>query len=357
VASDDREKETLASSGKEVGQLPLANYMAISGGGDSGVFGAGLLVGWTARGDRPIFKAVTGVSAGALIAPFAFLGAKYDAVLKQVSTSISQRSIFRAHNILVALSGEAYADDRPLASIIAKLVTRGLLSEIAREYAHGRLLLIGTTNLDAGQPVVWNMGEIASSHDPGALVLFQKVLLASAAIPGVFPPVMIDVEVDGKHYQEMHVDGGVVNQVFFAPPQLVQSLNLATDTYLRDRHLYVIRNGRIESEGSAVTRRTARVARRALRTLIDLQGLNDLYRLESIAQCENEQFRVAYIENAFKYPHPTAFESDFMTHLFEYSYDLAVHGNPWHEQLPGNPNPFEIREFRCLGPNSCNAAK
>ena len=339
VESDDRERATLVRTGQPADHLPPANFLAISGGSDLGAFGAGLLVGWTEHGQRPPFKVVTGVSAGALIAPFAFLGPKYDEVLRAVCSSLRPRDIFHARNILTAISSDAFADNSPLAAIIAKYVTAEVLASIAREHAQGRLLLIGTTNLDARQPVVWNMGQIASSPDPRALDLFRKVMLASTAIPGIFPPVMIDVEVDGKRYQEMHVDGGVTTQVFLAPPNLVQELNNPTGSYARERHVYVIRNGRVEPHWLPVERRTTQVARRALETLIYEQGVNDLYRLEVAAEREGEDFNVAYIDANFNYPHPTAFAPDFVRQLFQYSNSLAARGYPWRKTLPHQLRP------------------
>jgi predicted acylesterase/phospholipase RssA len=339
VESDDRERAMLLRNGRPAEHLPPADFLAISGGGDLGAFGAGLLIGWTMQGQRPEFKLVTGVSAGALIAPFAFLGSKYDDVLRTVCTSIGPRDIFHSRNILAAISSDAFADNSPLAAIIAKYVTREVLANVAREYANGRLLLIGTTNLDARQPVVWNMGEIASSADPRALDLFRKVMLASTAIPGIFPPVMIDVEVDGRRYQEMHVDGGVMTQVFVAPPSLVQELNDPTGPYARERHVYVIRNGSVEPRWLSVKRRTTKVARRALETLIYAQGINDLYRLEVAAEREGEDFNIAYIDAKFNYPHPTEFAPDFVRHLFQYSNSLAARGYPWHKALPDQLRP------------------
>jgi predicted acylesterase/phospholipase RssA len=337
--SDDRERAMLLKNGQPAEHLPPADYLAISGGGDLGAFGAGLLIGWTEHGQRPEFKLVTGVSAGALIAPFAFLGPTYDNVLRTVCSSLGPRDVYHPRTLLAAISSDAFADNSPLAAIIAKYVTRDMLASIAREYAKGRLLLIGTTNLDARQPVVWNMGEIASSTDPRALVLFRKVMLASTAIPGIFPPVMIDVEVDGRHYQEMHVDGGVMTQVFVAPPTLVRELNSPTGPYARERHVYVIRNGSVEPRWLSVERRTTKVARRALETLIYAQGVNDLYRLEVAAEREGEDFNVAYIGAEFNYPHPTAFAPDFIRHLFQYSNSLAARGYPWHKALPDQLRP------------------
>jgi hypothetical protein len=175
VESVERERRALASTGTLASSLPPEYALALSGGGDAGAFAAGILVGWTEFGTRPEFKIVTGVSAGALIAPFAFLGPKYDFILRQAAGSIGPKDIFHLRNWLAALTGEAIADDHPLSILIDKYVTADFLLEIAREYAKGRVLLIGTTDLDARQSVVWNMGAIASSQHPRALELFRKV--------------------------------------------------------------------------------------------------------------------------------------------------------------------------------------
>ena len=334
IDSDDRERAALLATGEAVRHLQPAYFLAISGGADDGAFGAGLLVSWTASGNRPEFKVVTGISAGALIAPFAYLGPRYDDVLRYVSMSIGAKDIFHIRNVLAAISSDAFADDAPLVSMIAKYVTRDVLDAISREYARGRVLLIGTTNLDSGEPVVWNMGAIASSEDPRALDLFRKVVLASASIPGVFPPVLIDVEADGKQYQEMHVDGGVLTQVFLFSPAFVQGLTTIESTNERERRVYVVRNGRIDPQWQTVARRGTHVARRALDRLVDAQGVNDLYRLQVIARNENEDFNVAYIGKEFDYPHSRLFANDYLRQLFAYSYELAAHGYPWHKTLP-----------------------
>jgi len=214
-----------------------------------------------------------------------------------------------------------------------------LLAAIAREYAKGRVLLIGSTNLDSRQPVVWNMGAIASSRDPRALDLFRKIVLASASIPGIFPPVMIDVDVEGKRYQEMHVDGGVMTQVFLFPPTFLQGLTASRSANERERHLYVIRNGRIDPQWQSVPRRSTGVARRALDALIETQGINDLYRLQVMARQGNEDFNVAFIGEEFNYPHRGMFATDYLRHLFGYSYELGANGHPWRKTLPGDEPP------------------
>ena len=204
-----RELAALAAEGYE-GPVPPAHVLAISGGGDDGAFGAGLLIGWTEAGNRPEFKLVTGVSTGALTAPFAFLGSDYDDDLRDVYTTISPDSVLERRSLLAAVTDDGMADSSPLRTLISRHANEEMLERIAEEYEKGRFLLIGTTNLDARRPIIWNIGAIAASGDPNAVELFRSILVASAAVPGAFPPVMIDVEVDGEPYQEMHVDGGAV---------------------------------------------------------------------------------------------------------------------------------------------------
>jgi predicted acylesterase/phospholipase RssA len=200
--------------------LGSASYLAVSGGGDNGAFGAGLLVGWSENGTRPSFKLVTGISTGAPIAPFAFLGSAYDPQLRAVYTDITPSEVYQRRWLIEAVFNDALSDTDPLFQLISRYADADLLAAIAREYRKGRVLLIGTTNLDQQRPILWNIGAIAASGQPGALDLFRKILRASASIPGVFPPVMIDVEAGGHRYQEMHVDGGAVAQTFLLPVQV-----------------------------------------------------------------------------------------------------------------------------------------
>src|SRR5262245_42055855 len=195
------------------------HFLALSGGGDDGAFGAGLLTGWSARGNRPEFDMVTGVSTGALSAPFAYLGRAYDQNLTQLYTETSARDIFNRRPLLVAaVASDSLVDNAPLRTMIEHYVDATMVQKIAEEYAKGRLLFVLTTNLDQSRPVIWNIGAIAASNNPKARHHIIDVLLASASIPAIFPPVMLDVTVDGQKRQEMHVDGGTIAQVFFYPP-------------------------------------------------------------------------------------------------------------------------------------------
>jgi hypothetical protein len=281
LAALDRERAQLGSAGATgplastksplmaaTSPLPPVSLLAVSGGADDGAFGAGLLIGWTERGDRPEFNLVTGVSTGALIAPFAFLGSSYDNVLQHVYTEVGPSDVFQSRIILMALFNDALKDTTPLYRLISQYIDDQLMAAIAREYQNGRLLLIGTTDLDAQRPVIWNVGAIAASGRSGAVELLRKILLASAAIPAVFPPVLIDVEVDGKPYQEMHVDGGAIAQMFLYPQAITAGRDLRTGPLARERHAYVIRNGRLDAQWSSTDRRVLSIAGRAIDTMI-----------------------------------------------------------------------------------------
>jgi hypothetical protein len=334
IASLRRELAYLAASGHR-GPLPPAAFLAISGGGDNGAFGTGLLNGWTAAGDRPEFKLVTGVSTGALIAPFAFLGPAYDDQLKRLYTNISPADIVTRRPLLAALTNDALADNAPLWRLIEMEVDQALLDAIAREYEKGRLLVVGTVDLDARQAVLWNMTRIAASRDPKALPLFRSIMIASAAIPGAFPPVLIDVEVQGQPYQEMHVDGGTMSQVFVYPPKLNLKELGRQQGINRERRVYVIRNARLDPEWAQVERRTMSIAGRAISSLIHTQGIGDLYRIYLTTQRDGVDFNLAYVPASFNAPHPEDFDPDFMRALYQTGYEMAVKGFPWKKQPPG----------------------
>ncbi len=324
-----KEQAWLASQGRGP-DLPPVYFLAVSGGGDNGAYGAGFLNGWTASGTRPEFKVVTGVSTGALIAPFAFLGPKYDYVLERVYTTTSQKDIFKKRGMIGGLFGDAMADTRPLAGVISTYVNRGLLDEIAAEYAKGRLLLVGTTNLDTLEPVIWNMTAIAANKDPAAITLFSRILLASASIPGAFPPVMINVTLAGMHYQEMHVDGGTVAQLFLYPP----SVSVA-NAPARKRVAYILRNARLDADWASTQRRTMTIAMRAIDSLTRTQGIGDLYRVYATTQRDGVDFNLTYIPATFNTPHNEMFDTAYMKALYNVGFNAAKSGYQWQKYPPG----------------------
>jgi len=350
-----REAKTLGIA--RGGTLPTAYLLSLSGGGDNGAFGAGLLVGWTAHGDRPKFKLVTGVSTGALIAPFAFLGPEYDAALTDVYTNVNPSKIYEKRFILAALADDALADTTPLYETISRYVDENLLAKIAAEYEKGRFLLIQTTDLDAGKPVLWNIGAIAASGDPRGLDLIRHILLASASIPAAFPPVMFDVEVNGKPYREMHVDGGAVSQAFLVPPSVTVRGNYEKSGYRRSAiAAYIIRNSRLVTDWSDVDRQILPIAQKAVSTMINYNGIGDLYSMYLVTQRERASFNLAYIGDEFQAEHKEDFDQAYMRALYHYAYEKAEKGYPWQHGPPGfavNSQERGMARWLCSLPGDC----
>jgi hypothetical protein len=309
------------------------SYLSISGGGSDGAFGAGLLNGWTKIGGRPEFKVVTGVSTGALIAPFAFLGPAYDDKLKQAYTTVDSSRIFIARSLLAVLWSESLNDTAPLREMVASFIDQKVLAAIAVENAKGRRLLVASTNLDAEEPVVWDLGAIASSNNPKKLDLFRTVLVASASIPAVFPPTMIDVVVDGKKYDEMHVDGGVFFQSFSIGSliDLSSTIRAAHQDYAGKvlQRLYVIRNGRVTPDPEQVKRGLSSIAERSILSLFKVSGINDLWRLYLSTIHDDAEFRFISIPLDYKGETEEQFNKAEMTRQYYYGEKMALSGIPW----------------------------
>jgi predicted acylesterase/phospholipase RssA len=311
--------------------------LAVSGGGENGAFGAGLLCGWSEQGTRPIFELATGVSTGALTAPFAYLGSSYDPQLRAVYTQITASRVLVKRYFTAALFDDAMSDNSPLFKTISGYLDEAMLADIGRGYDEGRLLLIGTTDLDAQQPVMWNLGAIAKSGNPRALDTIRRVLLASAAIPGAFPPTMFDVTLDGEAYQEMHVDGGAFAQAFLYPAALTQQrrVRMAGGQLVVPAVAYVIRNGRLDPEWATVERSTLSIAGRAIATMITASGYNDVLRMYNTTQHDGIDFNLAYIGSDFNEKLPAPFDHGYMQALFDYGYQRARRGYDWSKRPPG----------------------
>ena len=311
------------------------NYLAISGGGPQGAFGAGLLNGWTDSGTRPEFTYVTGVSTGALMAPFAFLGPEYDYVLREVYTTYSTKDILELRSGPAALLGDAAADTEPLRQSIAKHMGQNVMEAIAAEYAKGRFLDIITTNLDAGRPVVWDIGRIAASGTPEALQLIRDVMLASAAIPAAFPPVMMKVVADGDFYDEMHVDGGATTMVYMGA---LSTNYRGVSERLEAKgnpNVFVIRNGWLTARWTTVERQTLSIAARTMESLFNSLSYGDIYRIFLETLRDDFNFHLAYIPEGFNMESKEFFDPEYMTALFNVGYEMARDGYEWQTSPPG----------------------
>ncbi|HQR20690.1 MAG TPA: patatin-like phospholipase family protein [Burkholderiaceae bacterium] len=315
-------------------------HLALSGGGANGAFGAGYLNGWTSAGTRPVFKIVTGVSTGALMAPFAFLGPDYDDALRTFYTTTRTRDIFVLGSVVwQLLAGEALAETRPLQALIERHVDAELLRRVADAHQKGRRLYIGTTDLDVPRFVVWNMGLIATSGRPDALDLFRKVMLASASIPVAFPPVLFEVEMSpgGPRYDELHVDGGVGARVFL-------NAGVVRGSVIRERggqggqgreDIFVIHNGQLVPTPDPVRRSLSAIAFRVIDASGRTAAMGDLFRIYAYAQREQAGFQWITIPIDVSMDSDEIFDPVQMQSLFDLGYRLAQQGGAWETEPPG----------------------
>ena len=308
--------------------------LAISGGGQDGAFSAGILNGWTASGTRPEFNIVTGISTGALIAPLAYLGPDYDHVIESLYTEYSMSDLVDKRSWFRMLRSDAGFDTHRLRALIAETFDEGVMEAVAAEYRRGRLLFVGTTNLDAARSVTWDIGAIANSGHPGALGLIHDVLLASASIPVAFPPVLVNVEANGLDYDELHVDGGVKRQSF------IFDLESDDDTFENleikgQGRAYIIRNSRLRTEWTAVDRSVFAIGERSASTMVRSQGAGDLYREYLGAQKYGIEFNLMYIPEDFGALGQSLEGREYMKALYQLGYDMAVSGSSWKNVPPG----------------------
>jgi hypothetical protein len=313
--------------------LPTASgpWLAMSGGGSDGAFSAGVLTGWTESGHRPEFAVVTGASIGALIAPFAFLGPRYDAELHKLFTTITAGDIFEDRP-----TGTSLMDSWPLKRTIEQHATPQLLADIAAEHRRGRRLLAVTTNLDAGRRVIWNMGAIAERGDEKALQLFRDVLLASASIPGIFPPVSIEAQSNGKDFSELHNDGTITAPFFIAP----ESVLAGTGTvHLPAKEIYVIANAKLIPQFEMATpQTTAVVLGRSIAVALQAGLRVELLLTLAAAQKLGITLNVAHIDPEFQHPSRGAFDPDYMQALYQLGVEQAKAGKAFETAPAATPD-------------------
>jgi hypothetical protein len=308
--------------------LPQASgpWLAISGGGADGAYGGGVLAGWTQTGARPEFAVVTGTSIGALIAPFAFLGSRYDDEIRRNFTTMTAADIFEDR-----ATDDSLFDHWPLKRQVEQRVSAKLLAEIAVEHAHGRRLFVATTNLDAGRRVIWNMGAIAARSDEKGLKLFREVLLASCSIPGFFSPVGIEVEANGKRFQEMHGDGTLTAPFFVVPESMLSASATARPPLSQ---VYVIVNSKLGPEFKMPERNIPGVLGRSIGVALTSALRTEVALLSVGAQRHGVGLRIAHVDPAFNYPSRGPFDGKYMQALYEFGVAAGQKGTAFEDVLP-----------------------
>jgi predicted acylesterase/phospholipase RssA len=318
--------------------------LALSGGGADGAFGAGFLTGWTARGNRPQFHVVTGASAGALIAPFAFLGSNHDETLRHVFTSGEMENFLQFEGVS-GLFGTGLFKAGPLKALIAKHVDANILEAVANEYRAGRRLFIVTTDLDAQRTAIWDMGRIAASGHPEALDLFRKVLEASASIPGIFSPVLIDVEANGKRFAEMHVDGGVTANILVVPEAILLAKKPILPANVKPR-IYAILNGKLGPYFEVVKPTTLQIAVRAFATSVRANTRNTLLASYEFIKRRGWELNLAAIDDSVPNQEKPGFDTAYMRSLFDYGYERGRVGQMWQRSPAEQEQPERPRSPR-----------
>jgi hypothetical protein len=335
VWSDDRadvlraRSQAITSAARRGGQF---NVLAISGGGSNGAFGAGLLAGWAERGTRPEFTVVTGASAGALIAPFAFLGPEYDPMLRNLFSEGIGEELLQIDGFS-ALFGAGVFKTEPLKRLIARYVDEAMLERIAAENQKGRKLLVVTTNIDAQRTAVWDMGAIAASGAPGAVSLFRDVLTASASVPGVYSPVLINVEGEGQRFAEMHVDGGVRANLLVVPESMLLTSTPPQTAGLHPR-VYIVLNDKVEQDFEVVEGKALTIVARSFTTAVKANTQNTLIATYEFARRNKWDFNLASINGDYPTTTSLGFDRAYMQQLYQYGYEQGRAGPPWRKNLP-----------------------
>jgi hypothetical protein len=308
-------------------------FLALSGGGADGAFGAGVLNGWTATHERPQFTIVSGASTGALMAPFAFVGPEYDDVIKTMYTAGHAEQFAKSATVTNVVFGGGLISENSAYRIISQYVTPRLLADVAREHRKGRRLYVITTNLDAQRPVLWDMGAIAASERPDAGALFTQVITASASFPGVFSPVLIDVHAEGHRFAEMHVDGEMTDPIFVGPEKILRSLGLPRGASIH-KSMYVLINTKLEPSFELTQNSPVQVPGRAIFTLTKTERRNSVVAAHEFARRNGFKFNLTYLPKDIPDKGSVEFETGYMQSLFAYGYELGRSGVAWQSSPP-----------------------
>lgn len=306
-------------------------YLVLSGGGGNGAYGAGVLNGWTRSGTRPTFTAVSGVSTGALIAPFAFLGPAYDATLASVYTDGQAEALVQKPNFIELAFGSSLFGSGRLLDLVSRYVDSAMVEAIAREHRNGRRLYVVTTNLDAKRAVVWNLGAIAASGHPNSVDLVRKVLAASASVPLAFSPVLIDAAAGGRAFQEMHADGNVTTAVFTLP---LAYLSDQRRTQLSNGSIYIVMNTTLEPDFTVVKTDTLDIVGASIDTLVTQKTLEDLHAIYGYARSNHVEFNLTSIDPGTSAAGAGSFDTTSMRRLFSIGYEKASSGDLWRKSPP-----------------------
>ncbi len=320
------------------GTVPL-DILTLTGGGSRGAFGTGFLVGWRDRGDMPTFDIVTGISTGAVMAPFIFLGGDELKKAEYFYTKMNTEDVFERSWLNFFGYGHIM-NAKPLQKLFRQNFDKAFLEKVALEHRKGRRLYIGTTNIDTGQLIVWDMGAIASSSRSDKYERFSDIIYASTALPVYLPPQYMKVDVEGEAYYQMHVDGGIYSQVFMIGLLVNwgEVLNFkANDNKNFDATLYTVANRKYRQRDiyKPIEQAPFSIIEAYVLTEMDLLFDRSIYRLYTSCMQKGIKFKMATIPEKMEeiIIEPTEFNPKKMIKLFNVGYNLGRHDFKWKEKV------------------------
>jgi predicted patatin/cPLA2 family phospholipase len=312
------------------------NILVLSGGGANGAFGTGVINALYDTNQFPEYSIVTGISAGSMIAPFAFVGGDQIHRLKEAMLGINDKEVLGSRNFLNALIKDAFTNGDKLFETVEHLYNAEMIEQIAQEHNKGRRLFIGTTHFDSGELVIWNVGAIAASDLANKNRLIHQILAASSSIPEVFPPQFIQVEVDGEVKEELHVDGGMNTQMFASTGNF--NYNLVNNALGKQQKptIHIIRNGVLKATYKPLRDKGVDLIGRSLETLLVQQTRGDLYRMLYSSEINQYDLSFTYIEHEFDGEKATKqmFDQQYMQALYKYGYDKVINNSVWQKTVP-----------------------
>ncbi|MFC0172043.1 patatin-like phospholipase family protein [Vibrio comitans] len=311
------------------------NYLALSGGGVNGAFSAGILNAWSETGERPEFDLISGISTGAIVSVFAYLGEDYDEALRNYYTQTSMDEMFKKNALFSIGTRNAFVDVSGFEGKVRAEVDMQMMQALAAERAKGRILIVGTTSLDNEKLALWDIGLIAKEGSPEAMALIQDIIIASSSIPGLFPAKLISISDGVNHYDEVHVDGGISRQVF-ATPQWMRT-SLAEDGF--EQNIFVIRNGRLKPTFRSIDYDLADISVRSISSLTRNQGVGDVEHIYHFSKQNDIGFHLAFIDSDFEYFADHADTLQYMRLLYDYGYRSFNKDQLWHS-LPPSVQPL-----------------
>lgn len=319
--------DSLVDHSHKSGQV---DHLALSGGGFNGAFSAGVLNAWSESGTRPEFDVVTGVSTGAIVSIFAFLGSEYDQELKSYYTRTTAEEMFKRNSIFKLPFRNSMVDVSGFEDKVRNAVDAKMVKQLAFERSKGRILLIATTSLDNEKMAIWDVGKIAHIGTPQAQQLIQDIIIASSAVPGLFPATRITLPYKGGTVDELHVDGGVSRQVFLIP----QGFKKTFIPRNVEKNIYVIRNGFLKPEFEEIENGLTSVSYRALSILIRRQSIGDIEHIYNFSERNQIGFHLAYIDDDFSKGTLNSFNLEYMQKLYTYGYQKKLDSDLWRRNLP-----------------------